>query len=99
MLRGLLAQEVGAENRAKLTQLLALMDTFETHQVLAFFPVCRLEKCYDQEKFKVVLVVGDPDAKVAVRSSFVQVGGVVTFGQALPGYLEEEISSYVEMLA
>ncbi|CAK0855833.1 unnamed protein product, partial [Prorocentrum cordatum] len=98
LLKALMELEVGAQNRKGLEQLLQRIEHFEPWDLVQMCHVCRLEKCYDEGKIKIVLATPVAEVRKLLRQCMEQIGATTTVGQAPAGYLEEELGAYVDMI-
>eukprot|EP00959_Pyramimonas_sp_CCMP1952_P138678 2902600-Pyramimonas_sp.AAC.1 len=91
-------EEAGAQNRKYLEALMEQMRERDPRDLIQMCHVCRLEKCFDDAKAKIVLAVPDYNLRKLMKSSMEQIGAATTMGQAPAGYLEEELGAYADML-
>eukprot|EP00959_Pyramimonas_sp_CCMP1952_P017753 376844-Pyramimonas_sp.AAC.1 len=94
MAENLSTKEVGAVNRKSLE---ALKMTF-TDTPPDYVRLCRLESCKADDMIKIVIALDDPAKERVVLDAFKAMGATVTQGMAPSGYLEEEISAWIDVL-
>eukprot|EP00959_Pyramimonas_sp_CCMP1952_P336116 7038158-Pyramimonas_sp.AAC.1 len=94
MVGDLSTKEVGAVNRKALEALkMTFTDTPPDNVRLR-----GLESCKDDDMIKIVIALDDAAKERVVLDSFKATGATVTQGMAPGGYLEEEISAWIDVL-
>ena len=64
----------------------------------SYVRLCRLESCKDQDLIKIIFSLDDKAKERVILDSFAAMGATVTQGMAPSGYLEEEISAWIDVL-
>lgn len=94
MVESLAAQEVGKVNRVALeawsTQMVGDMPDY--------VKLCRLENCYANGQIKIVFSLANLERETILVDAFRALGAQVTTGQAPAGYMEEELSAWIDVL-
>ena len=94
MVEALMGEEVGRANRMTLEA----WSTAMVGDPPDFVKLCRLENCYQQDMIKIVFSVGDQAKENVLCDSFKALGLFVAQGSAPAGYMEEELSAWIDVL-
>ncbi|CAK0853967.1 unnamed protein product [Prorocentrum cordatum] len=90
----LATEEVGAVNRRALE---AMKQEFVEAPPMDV-RLCRLESCKDEDMIKIVLALDDKAKEGVITASLHAMGAQVTSGMAPSGYMEDEISAWIDAL-
>ena len=71
----------------------------EPWDVAQMCDACRIERCHDESRVKIVMDRATHELRKLMRQSFEQIGVATAIGQAPTGYLEEELGTNVDMLS
>ena len=94
MVEGLATQEEGKVCRLAL-------EAWSTEMVgdpPDYVKLCRFENCYSDGQIKIVFSVTNQEKENVLVASFKALGAQVTTGQAPAGYMEEELSAWIDVL-
>ncbi|CAK0799703.1 unnamed protein product, partial [Prorocentrum cordatum] len=94
MIEALANEEIGKRLKDVLVALLAEMEEAPP----TYVRLCRLESCKQPDMLKVVFALDRVDLEVQVMEAFRSMGVVTTVGAAPSGYLEDEISAWIDVL-
>ena len=68
-------------------------------QIIMAVLLCKLQGTANQEKMRLQIAMKTFPARAAVTGALRQAGAEVQWGQAPPGYMEEELQDWVEAVA
>ncbi|CAK0905019.1 unnamed protein product [Prorocentrum cordatum] len=94
LVESLATEEVGAVNRRALE---AMKQEF-VEAPPTDVRLCRLESCKDEDMIKIVLALDDKAKEGVITASLHAMGAQVTSGMAPSGYMEDEISAWIDAL-
>ena len=94
MIEALAVEEVGRVNR----QTLEAWGTAMVGDPPDFVKLCRLENCYQEGMIKIIFSVNDQTKENVLIDTFKALGCVITVGSAPAGYMEEELSAWIDVL-
>ncbi|CAK0882744.1 unnamed protein product [Prorocentrum cordatum] len=94
MIEALANEEIGKRLKDVLVALLAEMEEAPP----TYVRLCRLESCKQPDMLKVVFALDRVDLEAQVMEAFRSMGVVTTVGAAPSGYLEDEISAWIDVL-
>ncbi|CAK0848468.1 unnamed protein product, partial [Prorocentrum cordatum] len=92
VIEALANEEIGKRLKDVLVALLAEMEEAPP----TYVRLCRLESCKQPDMLKVVFALDRVDLEVQVMEAFRSMGVVTTVGAAPSGYLEDEISAWID---
>ncbi|CAK0831588.1 unnamed protein product [Prorocentrum cordatum] len=93
MLEALSKEEIGRQNREFLQATLAEMDD----QPPTYVRLCKLEGCKQPDTLKIAYALDRTDLQMRIFGSFRAMGATVTVGSAPSGYLEDEVSAWIDL--
>ncbi|CAK0881358.1 unnamed protein product [Prorocentrum cordatum] len=94
MVEALAGEEVGRASR----QTLEAWSTAMVGDPPDFVKLCRLENCYQKDMVKIVFSINDQTKENILTDSFKQLDCAVTSGTAPAGYMEDELSAWIDVL-
>ncbi|CAK0856817.1 unnamed protein product [Prorocentrum cordatum] len=92
MVEALAGEEVGRANR----QTLEAWSTAMVGDPPGFVKLCRFENWYQKDMVKIVFPINDQTKENILTDSFKQLDCVVTSGTAPAGYMEDELSAWID---
>jgi len=96
LLESLAEQDVGQKNKGKLQEI--VVGIKDEPIGMDMVRVCRWARAFKEEKKKIILHIVQPEVRQVVLSSLEQLGGTLHSGKAPAGYLEDDLSQWLELL-
>ena len=91
--------EIGEANADNIDEFLRSLSTMDREQYLDKCRVCRLVKCYDRSKMRLLLAVERTGLHDNLLASFSKIGAKALQGMAPPGALERVLGDLLEVTA
>ena len=96
LLESLLEQDIGQANKKKVNDIKEELDREGPSS--SPVRVCRWARCFKDTHSKLHLCIDNPDWRVVILASLIQVEGQVKSGQVPAGHLEDELVQWLEIV-